>query len=76
MNTPAVGAARPASPRDPARRSFMAVSLCTPAAAAGALLGLAPAPSVPTVAAAGAAPAPQGYHLTEHIRDYYASARY
>ena len=52
----------------------MAVSLCALAAAAGALLGLAPAPWLPAVTPLVAPPAPRGHHLSEHIQNHHASA--
>ncbi len=60
---------------DAARRGFVNVALCTPAAALGALLA-------PPAAAADTTPpetqpatrADRGYHETEHIRTYYALA--
>jgi hypothetical protein len=62
---------------DPKRRGFLRA-----AGGAGALGALAvvagPAPAAPAAAVpAAAAPAGQaGYHETEHIRQYYRTARY
>lgn len=73
--TPQHAAPRTPAP-DSARRSFMAVSLCAPAAAAGVLLGLPAAPPLPTALTVAAPAAPQGYQVSDHIRQYYARARY
>lgn len=62
---------------DPKRRSFLGAA--TGAGALGALAALAgPAAAVEAAALAPVpqAPAPSGYHETEHIRTYYRTARY
>ncbi|WP_119155075.1 formate dehydrogenase [Caldimonas tepidiphila] len=63
------------------RRTFMAAALCTPAIAAVALIGRSrPAPAPVAAAPADEPPVPAaeqgGYHETEHIRQYYASASF
>jgi hypothetical protein len=71
-NTPKPGAS------DPRRRLFLraaggAGALATMATVAGESAAVAPAPQ-PAVLAAAAAPV--GYHETEHIRQYYRTAKY
>ena len=62
---------------NPARRSFLRAA--GGAGALGALAvaaGQAPAASAVAPAAAPAEAKPAGYHETEHIRQYYRTARY
>jgi hypothetical protein len=64
-------------PGSPRRRSFMGLALVGPAAAAGALLGVARPPA--PLPGGGAAVPPQragGYHPSAHTERYYALARY
>jgi nitrous oxide reductase len=60
-----------------ARRTWLgATATAGAAAAAVTLLPSSPQPTAPTAAAKGAPPAePGGYQLTEHVKQYYASAR-
>lgn len=58
------------------RRSILRGALALPAAvAAGATTAAASAPPLPAAAQAAAHP-PHGYHLSDHIRRYYALAKY
>ena len=62
---------------DPKRRGFLRAA--GGAGALGALAvaaGQAPAATPPEPAAAPEAAKPAGYHETEHIRQYYRTARY
>jgi hypothetical protein len=72
-------AADPRRGIDAARRGFIGLAVCAPVAATGVLLG-GLLPTLPAQALPAAQPAtaqtPHGYHLSEHVRCYYRSARY
>jgi nitrous oxide reductase len=58
---------------DPARRQFLKAA---PLGALAVVAGAAPAAEAAPAATAAAAPVQGGYHETEHIRRYYATAAY
>lgn len=58
------------------RRTFLAAAVCAPALAAGAVLARNQSGAVAPPLAAKKSPVAQGYHETDHIREYYRSAAY
>jgi hypothetical protein len=66
-------AGQPEAAPDPARRNFLKAA---PLGALAVVAGSAPAAEAAPAPAAPKPQAPGGYHETEHIRNYYRTARY
>ena len=67
----------PEAAASPDRRAFMGLTLCVPAAAAGAVLGLGTLPAEAVAVKPAVEPGEhRGYHRSAHIDTYYASLSY